>query len=321
MIAVSVILAVLSVPPLQAHVVSMSTGELRVSGATAAYELRMPSYELQHVKDPERTLFQNLHFRSNGVEGRITELACRDDKSDGAYHCSASYVWPAEVDTLEVECRFASVTVSNHVHLLHAAKGDAVDQAVFDISFPTAEMRFRPPTAFETMVTQTGAGMVRALGGAAQILFLASLALAARNRRELLALAGMFLGGELLAAVITPLIDWRPNPRFVEAAIALTIAYLAIEILLLPNAGQRWLVAGALGAFHGLYFALFLRTSGFSPALVLSGAALAEVVLLGLFAIAFQWLGRRLAAIQPARIAATLLFVTGMGWFFLRLKS
>src|ERR1035438_8268711 len=66
---------------------------------------------------------------------------------------------------------------------------------------------------------------------------------------------------------------WQPAPRFVEAATALAVAYLAVEILLLPQAGARWLVAGVLGALHGLYFHLFVQTTGYSPALVLAGAA------------------------------------------------
>ena len=52
-------------------------------------------------------------------------------------------------------------------------------------------------------------------------------------------------------AVIVPRTTWDPAPRFVEAATALTIAYMAVEILALPQAGKRWLIAGALG-FSGV---------------------------------------------------------------------
>ena len=78
---------------------------------------------------------------------------------------------------------------------------------------------------------------------------------------------------------------WQPAPRFVEAAAALTVAYLAVEILLLPEAGARWLVAGVLGVFHGLYFHLFLQTTGYAPALVLPGAALAELAAIAMLAL------------------------------------
>jgi hypothetical protein len=35
--------------------VSMSTGDLKVEGNHASYELRMPMYEIAHVRKPERT--------------------------------------------------------------------------------------------------------------------------------------------------------------------------------------------------------------------------------------------------------------------------
>ena len=99
---------------------------------------------------------------------------------------------------------------------------------------------------------------------------------AARSRKELLYLVGMFVAGQALACVLVPAINWNPAPRFVEAAAALTIAYLAVEVLLLPKAGQRWLVVGVLGVFHGLYLSLFLRETRFSMFYVLPGAAAAD---------------------------------------------
>ena len=61
------------------------------------------------------------------------------------------------------------------------------------------------------------------------------------------------------------------SPRFIEAAAALTIAYLAFEIILLPQSSMRWLVVGVLGLFHGAYFAAFLSESGYHVATFLTG--------------------------------------------------
>ena len=151
-----------------------------------------------------------------------------------------------------------------------------------------------------------------------QLLFLASLALAARSRRELFALAAAFLAGQAASALAAPLVGWQPAPRFVEAAAALTVAYLAVEILALPKAGSRWLVAGVLGAFHGLYFALFLTTTGYSPAWVLAGAAVADLLFLGLIAVVFAKIGTATRAFRPVQVTASLLLATGLVWFFVR---
>ena len=45
----------------------------------------------------------------------------------------------------------------------------------------------------------------------------AALVLAARGRREFLALLGMFLAGEIASCLVLPLSGWQPAPRFVEA--------------------------------------------------------------------------------------------------------
>lgn len=303
------------------HVISMSTGDLTLHGTRARYELRMPAYEMVHVKNPDRQLFEQVRFVSAGQPGQLLSKTCRADESQGTYVCVAEYEFSSPVDRLDVECTLHSVTVPNHVHLLRAERGDRKDQAIFDFSFTKATLRFAPPTFWETAITQSGAGFIRALGGLVQVLFLASLVLAARSRRELLGLAVAFLAGQLISALVVPKTGWQPPARFVEAAAALTIAYLAVEILLLPDGGWRWLIAGVLGCFHGLYFELFLRKTDYSATYVLSGASLGEILLICLFALTFSRLERIVRAAKPVQVSASALFVIGMIWFFLRVKG
>src|SRR5947209_1953373 len=177
-------LLLLAVSPLRAHVMSMSTGDITIQGNRARYELRMPIYEIAHVKNPETSLFEHIRFSTAGQDGRLIQKSCHEDMAQGSYLCNAEYEFPVAVDRLDVECTFHSVTVPNHVHLLRAQKEGKSDQAIFDFSFSKAQIRFDPPTAAEIAVTQTGAGFVRAVGGLVQILFLATLALAARRDRK-----------------------------------------------------------------------------------------------------------------------------------------
>jgi HupE / UreJ protein len=298
--------------PAAAHVMSMSSGDLTIEGARAHYELRMPLYEITHVANPERLLLDHVRFTG----ARMTRSECRADSARDAYLCSADYEFSAPVDRVEVECTLAAVTVPNHVHLLRAEMGGKRDEGIFDLGFTRATLRFRPPTAMETAVTQAGAGAVRALGGAVQLLFLVALAIAARSWREMLAITAAFLLGQCASALAMPLVAWQPAPRFVEAAMALAVAYLAVEVLLLPEAGVRWLVTFVLGLFHGMYFHLFLQTTGYSPVRVLAGAALAEVVLLSLMALAALRAGGTVR-----RVAAGVLLLFGTAWFVVRLRG
>jgi hypothetical protein len=304
-----------------AHMMSMSTGDISIQGAKAHYTLRMPSYEMAHVKDRERSLFDQIRFSNEGHPARRLNGSCREDMAQAVYICDADYEFSSAVDRLQVECTFYSVTVPNHVHLLRAERNGRRDQAIFDVSFPQATIRFEPPSAVEVAVTQMGAGALRAAGGLVEVLFLATLVLAARSRRELMAMAGMFLTGQVASALLTPLTGWQPAPRFVEAAAALTIAYLAVEVLLMPDGRMRWVIAGVLGAFHGLYFDLFLQASGYRPVYVLAGAGLAQVALIAVFGLAFALIGRIAAALRPVQISASVLLAIGMVWFFLRLKG
>jgi hypothetical protein len=173
----------------------------------------------------------------------------------------------------------------------------------------------------EIAMAQSAAGFARALGGAVQVLFLAAIALAGRSRKELAALAAMFVAGQAAALAILPRISWQPAPRFVESAMALALAYLAVEILLLPEAGARWAVAGILGLFQGMYFDLFAQSTGYRSALVLAGAVPAEAIGIGILALAMSQLRRFAKVLRPVQVSAAALLVFGMTWFFLRLRG
>jgi hypothetical protein len=289
-----ILMFVLLAMPAWPHAVSFSSGSLTVAGVRAHYELRMPLYEISHVAAPERTLLSHVRFAG----AQVLNASCAAHPESGLYICEADYQFPAPVEAVSVECTLAAVTVPNHVHLLRAEMDGKHDQALFDISFTRATLRFRP------------------LGGAVQLLFLAALVLAARGRNQLVALAAMFLLGQAASALVEPHAFWQPAPRFVEAAAALTVAYLAVEILLLPQAGARWAIAGVLGAFHGLYFRLFLQATGYHAGYVLAGAALAELPVIAILALVFSRLPR-----VAHKLSACGLLVFGLVWFALRLRG
>ncbi len=299
----------------------MSHGEVTVRGDHLDFVLNMPMYEAAHTPQPDRALLDHIRFSSRGETARLIQKSCHEDAARGLYICAAEYVFSRPVDTLNVECTLYQVTVPNHVHLLHAENAGKHDQAVFDYSFTQATLRFHPPTAFEIAVQQGFEGMLRAVAGPVQLLFLAALVLAARGRRELLLLAVMFLAGEIATALAAGALHWQPPVRFVEAAMALSIAYLSVEILFLPEAGMRWLIAGVLGGFHGLSLYLVLAAGGFHPAYVLGGAAISELVVIAALGLAMWMFERRWAITRLVQAGASLLLIFGMTWFILRMRS
>jgi len=277
----------------------------------------MPIYEVAHVHEPEHAFLDHIHFRSGGAEGRPVTKNCRAEQY--TYVCNTTYEFPAPVDMVDAECTLASITVPNHVHILHAYKGEKSDQAVFDLSSTKAEIWFRPPTAFETGVRAGGAGFMRAAGGLAPLLFIAALVLAARTRQELILSAIAFIVAEAAACAFAPRMSVRFSPQFIEAAAALTIAYLAFEIIMLPKSGKRWLIVGVLGVFHGLYFSIFLKDSGDRLAPFLMGVVLAELLLIAVLAAAVYVLVRVTRTARAIPVTASLLLAVGVTWFVIRL--
>src|SRR5581483_4844156 len=133
-------------PAAMAHVVSMSSGQADIAGTRLHYELRMPLYEVPHVKSPESTLFGHIRFSSGGQAARLTSSHCAADSTHDLYVCIADYEFPAPVERLDVDCTFHAVISPTHVHVLRAQiatpSGTRQDQAVFDQAFERATLRF-----------------------------------------------------------------------------------------------------------------------------------------------------------------------------------
>ncbi len=283
--------------PMWAHVVSMSTGELRVDGPLADYELRIPMIEIAQMANPASIVD---HIQFDG--GHRRSVKCADE--DGTFVCHASYEFENLVpDRLGVECRFFEVTVPNHVHWLHATRGPNSDQEVFDQAFPRSELRFRPPSRMEIFWRQCGLGFARAAMNWIGVLFLVGLAVAAP--RSFVPL-GCFLVGEAGAILIGPRIPWPLAPRFLESAMALTVAYLAVEILMASDARNLSWIVGVLGVFHGLYFAGFPLPYGV-------GAGVFEIA-----SVAMMGVGARCISVSWRRGIAWGLLAAGLGGFALR---
>jgi hypothetical protein len=81
-------------------------------------------------------------------------------------------------------------------------------------------------------------------------------------------------------------------------------------------------IAAALGSLHGLAYAVYLVGAGFSPAPVLLGVTLADILTLSVFALLLWKLRTWFPALAATalRISAAVLLVTGLAWFCLQLR-
>jgi hypothetical protein len=308
-----------------AHAISMSSGFVTVTGKHVEYLLRMPGYEITKVKDPAHTLFSHIRFTNGFEQGRISAQECHEDRASGNLICAANYEFSEPVERLGVQCTYYEVTVGNHIHMLHAEREGKSDQAILDAAFSSATLAFRPPTAAELAVEQSGAGVIRVWTNSVQMLLLIALAIAARNRLELLFTGAAFVAGECGGAMAILRSGWQPSSRFAEAAVALALAYLAFEIIAFPQSRGRWILALFFGGFTGMYFSVFLAESGYRAVWVLSGAAFAEItVLMGAVLAGYALSRLRLSPSWyslATKAAASVLLATGAIWFVVRLRG
>jgi hypothetical protein len=284
--------------PLSAHVISMSSGELKVQDRSATFELRMPAYEIQHVTNPQTALLDQMKFEG----GKRTSSQCKLDED--VYACTATYEFAEPLpDKLDVECTLFKVTVPNHVHLLHAVQGSNADQVVFDNRFTNVEVRFHPPSPLEVFVREAGGGIARLFTSVSGLLFIAALAIAAKSWKDAVLLTAVFLIGEWIARPLAPRVPLALSPSFLDAAMALTAAYLAVDVLLLPEGRSRWAIVPILGLVHGFAYASF-------PANYLTGAAMVQV---GLVAALTALLLRAPAGVRKTSLM--IVIVASLGWF------
>jgi hypothetical protein len=298
---------------------SMSNGELSLDGDEAVLSIRVPDYEVQQLPDAQQALLAAFRLRVEGQELVRTAGDCAANAAESSYDCTSRFAWPEGAAVVEVECDLPDAVAPNHVHVLRAVSPEGAEQQVFDYASRKQTFRFRPMGVVERVLSEAKAGAVRILLGPAQMLFLFSLVVAARGRRELVQMTAAFLATLAATAVAVSVLSWQPPPGFADAAGALTIAYLAVETLTLPEAGGRWLVAGGMGSFHGLYFGVFLQQATMSPALVLLGALTVSVVVLGgLYGLASRLTKDFGESLFRKCCAGALCFI-GVGWFVARL--
>jgi len=271
--------------PLAAHMVSLSSGRMEIKGSTAQLVLRVPTYE---VPEGEKMLGDSYQIAGATLTGRTCtttneELAC-------------TYQFTNVPSNPRVICRLADVLVANHVHVLTAERDGAIARQVFSGPEREAELRFGEGN---DPLRDAVDGLRQAYSGWARILLLFTIGFAARRRWEAVAFALAVATGQGLSLYLA----LPASPRFVEAAAAIGVGYLAFEVWLLPDAGHRWAAVAGVGLLLGLGIPAG-GSAAFHGSLVAASALAAGAV--GLFT---------LARTNYSRPAAVILLVTSAGWF------
>jgi len=118
------------------------------------------------------------------------------------------------------------------------------------------------PSWFQAVRLFVAEGFRHILSGTDHLLFLFCLVIPFRRFRQLLVVVTAFTIAHSIT-LIASAYDMGPDagwfPPLVETLIATSIVYMALENIVAPGLGRRWLIAFGFGLVHGFGFSFALR--------------------------------------------------------------
>jgi len=245
-----------------------------------------------------------------------------------------------EIHDVMIESSLFLATSPDHVDLATvewiADDGTTVAARSFGLEARAPRARFDPEGRGAALVF-VRLGWRHILTGWDHLAFLAALVLASRRLTSLLGVVTAFTLAHSVTLAIASLgvVDTAPYARFIEAAIALSIAYVAADNLLPPHLRRsRGIEAFAFGLVHGLGFAGFLARSlvaepSKTTALLAFnvGVELGQIVVVVGLVLLLRLLPRRgerevdpfLAPALVRRTGSAVVAILGLGWFLTRI--
>jgi hypothetical protein len=190
----------------------------------------------------------------------------------------------------------------------------------------------RPLSLFDNLRDYLVLGMEHIFTGYDHLAFLCGLLLVAcafglrRGLRYILGIVTAFTVAHSITLIAAGLGWVRLPSRFVESAIALSIAYVAVENLAVRDPKHRWLLTFFFGLVHGFGFASVLAEIGLPPSGVIPslvsfnvGVELGQLTVVCAVAPILLWLVPRYKLAAPVRTwGSVALVVMSSYWFFER---
>jgi hydrogenase/urease accessory protein HupE len=285
--------------------------------------------ELQSARD---RLLAYLQARAavavNGVslEPELRGVSVWLDDDQWPYvEAAVGYPAPQAVDTLDIRVRLLTDLYPDHRNLAELVRGGRVEQYVFQHG-----NRWHAETGvagwWQTAREFTRLGIEHIFTGFDHLLFVLGLLLVGRGLRDLIAIVTSFTVAHSLTLALATLGIVHPTGWMVEAAIALSIAYVGLENLVGRDFRRRWLIAFAFGLVHGFGFAAMLvemRPADDSLLLALLtfnlGVEFGQVAVVALAWPLLQKLRRSQYRLPVVRLASTAILCCGLFWFVERL--
>lgn len=182
-----------------------------------------------------------------------------------------------------------------------------------------------PASFLETASAFIAFGIEHIFLGYDHIVFLFGLLLAGQGFRQLVAVVSSFTLAHSITLSVAALGLLAPVPWTIEAAIALSVAYVGIENLFIKDTRHRWKLTFVFGLIHGFGFANVLREMHLpSDAMVTGlftfnlGVEIGQIIIVGLMWPLLRVLERQTYRPLVVRVTSVAIAAVGLFWFFER---
>ncbi len=296
----------------EAHAIGLSTGEYVAKGETVQVKLAfargevaglLPGLDENHdghvtaievdgaKKALETTVLAKIHVTAGGAACAPVLTGAGLTEADGL-NVDGRFDCATGGQAFEVDVTLLDELSHGHRHVARAVGATTHDEvlykghATFAIA-PLAGAGAAEPApsgaAEPASATREGGataawaffkmGIEHILTGYDHLVFLFGLVLLRARTKELLAVVTAFTVAHSITLAVAVLGIFSPSPKFVEPAIALSIAYVGIENFFVKNGSKRWRITFPFGLIHGFGFAgalqeIHLPTSQVPAALV-----------------------------------------------------
>jgi hypothetical protein len=241
---------------------------LAVQGLDADGDGRVSTGELERARPAiEAVLIAPLTIATDGEPCKDTLDDASLDPPDGV-RLRATYACPRTPSHVHLHFGFLDRMPSDHRHLatVHLPSGDVDFLAV--LARPDLDVDVSGGASYGFVSLFRG-GIEHILTGPDHLAFLLALVLggtlvADKRTRvgSLVAMLTAFTVGHSAALAIATLGGFAPGSRFVEPAVALSVAYVGGENLFTRSVRHRWMLTLPFGFIHGFAFASGLLPLG-----------------------------------------------------------
>ncbi len=178
---------------------------------------------------------------------------------------------PGGATELSLALDFLAPFPAGHRHLAHVRAGRVDEENVLRPSAHTLRTETGAPVG-DARAASIGSfmrlGIEHILTGYDHLVFLFGLVVIGGEPRSLVKAITAFTVAHSLSLALAVLDVWTPSPRFIEPAIALSIAYVGVENFFVRDASTRWRVTLPFGFIHGFGFAGALMERHLPPSRV-----------------------------------------------------